>query len=143
MHTYIHLLTPIDTYTVLFSIYSLKNGPTQIRTGVPRTRISYAAPTPWIPSSYHIYRYNNNLHTNLCLSQYIDINIHIHIIIHINTNTNINTNINTNTNTNTNTMITPTFLLYNYCLSFIYSIVSLSFIYKKRLPWVSNPRPYG
>ena len=24
-----------------------KNGPTQIRTGVPRTRISYAAPTPW------------------------------------------------------------------------------------------------
>ena len=25
----------------------LKNGPTQIRTGVPRTRISYAAPTPW------------------------------------------------------------------------------------------------
>ena len=29
------------------SLLSAKNGPTQIRTGVLRTRISYAAPTPW------------------------------------------------------------------------------------------------
>ena len=31
-----------------------KDGPTQIRTGVPRTRISYAAPTPWDPSLYSV-----------------------------------------------------------------------------------------
>ena len=32
---------------LFWCFYSFKNGPTQIRTGVPRTRISYAAPTPW------------------------------------------------------------------------------------------------
>ena len=34
-------------YLSIMTCIYLKNGPTQIRTGVLRTRISYAAPTPW------------------------------------------------------------------------------------------------
>ena len=33
-----------------------KDGPTQIRTGVPRTRISYAAPTPWDLSLFYLHQ---------------------------------------------------------------------------------------
>ena len=40
----------VVVFYILLLLYNtcnhLKNGPTQIRTGVPRTRISYAAPTP-------------------------------------------------------------------------------------------------
>ena len=46
----------VVVFYILLLLYNtcnhLKNGPTQIRTGVPRTRISYAAPTPWNLSTW-------------------------------------------------------------------------------------------
>ena len=42
---YVCICVYIGVY--LYILFLNKNGSTQIRTGVPRTRISYAAPTPW------------------------------------------------------------------------------------------------
>ena len=125
-------------FVLLFLLlwYRQKNGSTQIRTGVLRTRISYAAPTPWnlsilllFPSTYSpcglfIFLFYSPMCSPLKKGH---------------------NRIRTNDHGNCSPMLYHWAMrppIFPLCfLLFVFSFPV--YLLKKRLPWVSNPRPYG
>ena len=112
-------------YTVRVDHTTNKNGPTQIRTGVLRTRISYAAPTPW-----------NLSDKTTPLS--------IYALSDFSRRKNKGHNRNwTNDHGNCSPM------LYRWAMRPVWSTMIDDFsltrprCWQKRPPWGSNPRPYG
>ena len=112
-------------YRVLFDQSTNKNGPTQIRTGVLRTRISYAAPTPWNLSRWTAAS-TFDAREDFSLSK--------------------NKGHNRNW-TNDHGNCSP--MLYRWAMRPLcaYPITDFSLTrlrcWQKRPPWGSNPRPYG